>query len=430
MRTHPAPFGLLKLAMIRSVFIASFLVLTLGLTSSLQAQALEDYTPPVDRITLKKRGKVLEGRIVLVTDEKIVLRQKSKHKEYDREDVESYVWSEEAHAELFPRLRKATDSTTADLQALSEEFGVAGLAGEAALCHWIVLAQDPANELSHEALGHRLKNKGWQVRIDGKWTNWDKLDDLTADWGKGWQFTTAHFDVRTNLPLNDALRVAEDAEILLRHFYNHYGKQLGLYIPTRRQELHVHGDHKSFPGGGAFTSLFSTSQERTTVDASASYWMGDLVQRLTQHLFYASSFETGAQSALPSWVHLGVYRNFAAMMNLTDREKGSLNWEPTRAHDEDREMHRTAKEPGDLNRLLTIDTSEIFTKRGELALAHASTLVDFCMRGEDRKHFEPFAEFVRSALAGKGSPTHFKKLLGIRKEKDFVAAWGRFVGRE
>ncbi len=390
----------------------------------------DEFPAPVDTITLKKRGKVIEGRIVRIDDDVIVIRQKSKHKEYEREDVESYVWAEEQHAKLYPRLRDAVDASSEDLQAMAEEFEAAGLLGEAELTHWMVLDQDPSNVISHEALGHRKKGKTWRAQIDKKWVRWDDLRERTADWGTAWELHTTHYDLRTNLPLTAALRCALDAETIFRHFYDHYGKELGLAVPTMRQELHVHGDDASYPGGGAVISMFLSSQQRVTFNAHEGYWAGDLIQRMVQQYFFASSFEMGKRSALPSFVSMGIYRNFAAMLNLVDRDSGALSFDPSRSHEADRKFHREDDDMMDLSRVLTLDTSIIFTERGERALAQSGTLVDYVMRGQDRKYAEAFAEFVQGALEGKGSPTHFKKILGIRDERDFVAAWGRYVGRE
>lgn len=408
----------------------TFLILAVFLVVPTPAAVADDFAPPVDTITLKKRGKVIKGRIVLVDDEKIVLRVKSRHKEYDREDVDTYLWSEEKHRELLPRLIKGqTSGSASDMRTLAEECAAASLSGEAAVAYWLALAKDPTDAISHKALGHSKKGKRWRVRIDGKWIFWEHLSDKTADWGSCWKFSSSHFDLSTNLPLDEALFCLLQSENVFRHFYDHYGPELGLMTPTRRSELHVHTDEKSYPGGTRIRSEYSEGDNRITLNAQAGYRTADMLLSLTEQFLAEASFEAGKRSALPAWVFLGLSRNFAAALNLHVQGETGINWDPSRTNQVDRGLHLNAKKPVGLKRILNMSVSDLYSKSGDLAYAQSGTLVDFCLRGKDGKWRPGFRTFVLGAQAGKGSGTHFKKALGYQ-EKDFEAAWGRYVGRE
>lgn len=410
--------------------LRTLLVLAIVSLVTTHVAVADDFAQPVDSITLKKRGKVIEGRIVLVDDEKIVLRVKSKHKEYEREDVDSYIWAEEKHAELLPRLFKGlTGGSASDMRTLAEEFTAGGLAGEAQLAYWLALVKDSTDEVSHKALGHSKKGKRWRVRIDGKWIFWEHLSEKTAEWGSCWIFSSAHFDLRTNLALDEALHGLIQTEMVFRYFFDHYGSELGLLSPTRRAELHVHADEKSHPGGSRIQSEFSSGDVRVTLDAHLGFRTGDMLLSLTEMFLYEASFEAGTRSALPAWVSLGLSRNFSAALNLHTIGATEIDWDPSRDNKLDRGLHLNAKKPRGLKSVLNMSVSDLYSKNGDLAFAQAGTLVDYCLRGKDGKWRAGFRNFVLGAQAGKGSATHFKKALGY-KEKDFEAAWGRYVGRE
>lgn len=410
--------------------LRTFLILVVCFVGTTLVAVADDSAPPVDTITLKKHSKVIKGRIVLVDDEKIVLRVKSKHKEYAREDVDTYLWSEEKHLELLPRLVKGlTSGSASDMRSLAEEFTSASLFGEANLAYWLALAKDPTDAVSHKALGHSKKGKRWRVRIDGKWIFWEQLAKKTADWGSCWTISSSHFDLRTNLPLDEALLCLLQSESVFRQFYDHYGPELGLMTPTRSSELHVHADQKSFPGSTRIQSEYSGSDNRITLDAHTGYRTSDMLLSLTEQFLAEASFEAGTRSALPAWVFLGLSRNFSAALNLHVQGSATIDWDPSRVYETDRALHLNAKKPLGLKRVLNMSVSDTYSKSGDLAYAQAGTLVDFCLRGQDGKWRPGFRTFVLGAQVGKGSATHFKKALGY-KEKDFEAAWGRYAGRE
>jgi len=387
--------------------------------------------PGPDQVQLAGKDKPLEGRILLVDDQRVVLRKKSRVEEIPRDEVQSYTWVDESLSSLLPAVLEASSgaSSAADLADLAATLEAANLPGEAGLVRWMAVAQQKDTEATHDALGHRKEGDHWRVRVGSRWIKDDKLDEHCSDWGNAHELSSAHFDVRSNLPLAVVLRIALDAEYFYDAFFRLFGKDLALYHPSERIGLHMHGAKESFPHGDGLTSFYDSLERLTEINASGGYRADILASELTRHLLDASGRELGDRAAVPGWLWEGIGLLFEATLGLDDPKVERIVFDPARRHERMRAVHRVAEDPHDLGRVLQFGWGDFNGKDGATCSAESYTLVEFLLYGDEGAHRDGFRAFVMGALQGKGSSTDLKKAIGL-KEAELEERWLSHVGRK
>ncbi|MFT5287352.1 MAG: hypothetical protein ACI8TQ_003537, partial [Planctomycetota bacterium] len=198
-----------------------------------------------DSVMLKNGGEKT-GRIIFEDEEHLVLRQGSHELEIDRAKIESVESLERSLAYLLKHHLVVKDSdvrSLADSSKLAKERGLPGIAD---LFNLMVLLADPENEKAHEALGHRRRSREWTAQLDGKWYLWRELIELRRDWNYAWQFETAHYSLRTNLPLKEAIQSLLDLESYYLFFHETLGSPIGMRGVAKPLKVNIFGDEKSY----------------------------------------------------------------------------------------------------------------------------------------------------------------------------------------
>lgn len=402
------------------MMIRSFLM-TLGLA----LVGFADAEPDLVELT---NGKTHEGRVVFEDDERLVLKVKSREKEFDKEDIKAV---RAVVRELPGALRKIASLKSGDVFAhheLAKELEAKNLPSEAQLVHWSVLAMSPNDPVSHEALGHRKRGKLWTVPHKNRWYKLGDRKALLENWSGAWEFETTHFLVRSNQSLKEALETTLLLEQTYFGFYQLFGASLELRDVTEKIEAWVHADATSFPealNGGR--SYYSPGDRRLSVNAARGLNVSIVVHEATHAVLHASILETGSgRGKLPGWLDEGLAEYMAGGLRQSGR---SVSFNTEEVNPEMKRAHANAKKPYRLNRVLNFQSGDFGgTSKTHLKYAQSYTLVHFLLHGESGAHRENFLLFLASVYEGKASSTHFKKILGV-KEAVLEAAWNAYVGR-
>jgi hypothetical protein len=194
-----------------------------------------------------KDGTRLEGRVVFEDDRTLILRTGEDERELRMTEVAlRALRASEAY-----RLRSTSilrEPPLHDWQwlALSSFCEARGLAGEAEVCALGALVKNPAPPSAHRLLHHERAGSGWQFRQGDRWLPF-VIDAQPRRWSDAWLLDTTHYALRTNLPLQIAVRRALELELFYRSFMIYFGKPLQLREVLTPLAFQMHGDRGSYP---------------------------------------------------------------------------------------------------------------------------------------------------------------------------------------
>lgn len=377
-----------------------------------------------DRVQLLS-GKELSGHAVYEDRKLVLLRKGSKVREITHDKIESVT----SRARGIRTLMKALDGYDAwrvsDNEALARQAEELGLQDEAHNLWWRVLAVEPENVTAHEALGHKRSGKRWKVVHAGRKVRMDSVRELARDFGKAWEFSTSHFDLRTNLSLEQALDLTLDLERLYVEFYRLFAHELRLFETEERMQVYIHSDASSFPEQSGESGYFKGDLNRVTIDASKGLVMYLVVHEVTHQLIYNTAVEEHTRhGAIPGWVDEGLaeymagsYQGIPARL-VIDTESLRHSWFRVQAD---------AKKPLSLSRVLNLSGGDFAaSSHRQLKYAQVYTLVCFCLQGQEGRYRKAFMLFLNGAYDGKGSSTDFKSALAVKKKR-FEEQWRGYV---
>ena len=374
-----------------------------------------------DLVTLAD-GRALEGRVVLATEDELVVRAGGRDERVARSEVRELVWIPGSLAELFERAAQVPADALAATLELARFAEARALPGEARIFYWRALLLDPENPEARAGLGHERRGKRWSVEHDGR--SYDSLEELfeaTAAWKHAWRFPLAHFELATNLPLERALEAALDLEHFYLEFYRVFGADFELYECTHPMEVEIHADARSFPenaGGGR--AYFWPEPNTLFVDASGGLERYALAHECTHQLLYtATQLEARRSGALPSWLDEGLAEYVAASTVLPPEPLALVPGFPHRGHFA---RFANSERPLSLARVLALQAPDFTGNSRRLEMyAQAYALVHWCLHADGGDHRAALFAWMREAFAGKSSPSTFKKDLGL--ERDFEELW-------
>ena len=377
-------------------------------------------------VVVLQDGERLRGRVVYEDRERLILRQGSRDTELEMstvEHVESLIRNLDA---LLDRDLKASPRDLGENHMLAEQARESGLTGEAEIFAWRMLAVDPANETAHRFLEHKKRPTGWVVPLEGRAAvPFDKRVTLARDWGNAWEFSTLHYNLRTNLPLDQALHLAIDLERLYLGFFELFAVELKMLEICEPMNVQVHADASSYPESANEVGRYEAANDTLYIDASVRFSMDVLVHEATHQLLHDTAIRERTNSGeIPGWLDEGLAEYVAG---CSVGGPHMLRLEPGRANMARFRIHAEAEEPYPLSRVLTFSTADFWTSsRQDLKYAQAYTLVHFCLNGDVARHRAAFFEFLRGAYRGQSSSTDFKKCLSVDEQK-WDGEWGRYV---
>ena len=381
---------------------------------------------PEDRVVLQK-GKPKVGRIVRVNEDTLVLRSRSRHVELERHKVTEYTCINEELSSVMPDLGMASQALeTAGLPQLAKSCAERGLIGESELVWWSVLRLDPSNEEAHTALGHKKVKKGWKFKMAERSLNMGKLVALMPKWSKGFELSTTHFDVRSNMPWFETVKAALMAEQIYVLIYHSLGHEFEMYWPSERMELHFHGDG-SFPGGARYKGQVDLGAHRATIDAEEGFQPWFLARHLTELVLTEAIREEAEPTAyFPMWLKIGMEEYTLAVLGFDQNAGMVIRFNPDNRHVLNHQIHKSSKKPFGLMRVLNFGEGDFKSEDNLLQRAQCYTLFDYCLNGEDGELHDPLKSYFESVKGGRASPTDFKEAFKIRRSKaakNFEKAW-------
>ena len=379
-----------------------------------------------DRVVLKS-GKEVRGRILLVDEQRVLLRRSGRDQEFPRADVTSTESVRDALSSLLEDARPAKLARVDELELLAARAEECGLAGEAESLRWRMLRLDPASEAAHTALGHRRRGGRFVVPLDGRQVGFDERVAAARDWGSAWNFRSLHYELRTNLPLEEALDLLLELERLYTFFFALLGPELGLREVCTPMRFHVHADRASYPEGAGGTGHYEPDIDTVVVDASNGLERLTWTHEATHQLLFVTAFrERGAQGEIPPWVNEGLAEYVATGM-VGGPPLAFQAGLPCARHF--RTQHEAAH-AHDLKRVLSFSTTD-FQAGSETLLKYAQSyaLVHFLLHGEEGRHRRGFFDWLRLVYQGRGSTTELGKCLDT-DWKPLERAWEAHVTRE
>lgn len=398
----------------------AWLVGALGVlaSSSVARACAQDLVKLVD-------GREVEGRVVLESPERVVVRIQSKEREIPAAQVAEVRSLSRSLAQALELWRKAPPKSTAAALDIARFCRSAKLEGEARVFAWTALSLDPRCAPAHEFLGHELRSNVWQVRGKQGSTPYDEYVLERLDFSDAWRLDTLHFALRTNLPLDQACAAALELEFGYQAFVRWLGEHVELFEVSEPIPVQVHADKASYPGGDAQTGYFSPELNTAFLNAEKGFAPGSMVHEATHGILASTATRTRkAMGSIPAWL------NEALADTAGYARSGSLGlpeYDFTRKVPFYFQIHVRAARPMGLERVVTLSARD-FAASGHIALSYAQahTLLQFGLRGEGGAHREGLWSYVRSCYDGKSSITDFKTALGIEGDV-FEEAWHAFA---
>jgi hypothetical protein len=387
----------------------------------------DEKTPDFVRLT---SGKTLTGRVVQERADALTVESGRAQVEVERSNVAEVRSVEHNLAAFIKQYDVAAKGSTGPLLDLARFCADCGLVDEATNLRYRVLLIDPANAEARKGLASRTVVEKLQVPdFDGKgWIDFDKLRDQKTRWRDAAELHTAHFLVRTDLPIERVLDATIQIERHYLRFYDFLGPELGLYVFDQTPEICIYsspGDYP-MPWTEQARSWYGPAENKLHILVNDERFdMVKLVRDVTDMLLVnALRKSSGKTGNMAPWAGCGFSEYFAS----TAAPRPGAAWgelgAPSTA------MFRRqldASKPLELGRLLTSSISEI-RRSNEAALrsAGAYTLVHFLLHAEGGKYRATFYAYLRDAWTGKVGASAFLKAMGM-KESELEAAWNAYV---
>lgn len=408
-------------------FLAA-LVFAGALALAPSAALVQDDESPDEIVPVK--GKAQQGRVVYQDDEVVILRQKSKLKEFERAEVASVRSVVSDLARVLDALAGARQDDVDALLAVAGQAEEAGLHHEARLIRMRVLLLDPQHAAANEALGNKERSKtGWEIKLGKKWVPTSELREKPESWEDRWELRTLHFHVASDLQLWDAIEAAFDLERIVREFYDLLVPELRLHDVTELMEVQVHADAGAYPEPtGKRSGHFDPSDRKLFVLAQDEPARPTLAHEAVHQLFHMTTVRSQkGRGKVPSWLDEGLAEYMKA--NVVAGE-GALRFDRNQTHRGHFSGHAASEKQFTLNRMLTMEAGDFLAStHNDAKYGQAYSLVHFLLHGADGSHRPVFFEFVRRCYEGKASMTEFKDVLEDDKRDldDFEAAWHAYA---
>jgi len=397
--------------------------------SALPAPGIAVATSDDPDVVSLKNGKQLEGRVLVETPEKVVVRVKNRRTEVPRAEVTEVRSIERSMAEFLTRYDALASKDVDQLLELASYCESSELLGEAHNLLLRVLTLAPEDERVWTKLGGVRNAKGWRLKVRGRYMTLAQMRERVSDWKNALELTTAHFLLRTDIAPERALDLALNLERAYKTYYEVLGPHLELQVFDEVPEVHVFADRRDYPSPPApgQVAWFSRSDNTVHVDGTHPDAALAATHELAQLLIH-NSFRTtiGDGGAIAPWAERGIAQAFSVALHVED---GVARWEFGRPATVLFAQDAVDKEPLGLRRILTAGNAafEGGTDATRYA-AEAYTLTHFLVNAENGKHRRGFAEYLRSSYKGQGAATHLERALGVeldtveREWRAFVAA--------
>lgn len=377
-----------------------------------------------DKIELAN-GQTLDGRVLRADDKKVVVRVDGRVRELEKKEVRSLDTMALAVRDLLAHLPAAGQETVDRWAELARYAKQHRLDGEEELLWWKVLLLDPNHQEAHERLGHRKLGKVWQAQ--NRKEKWLELDDLlhrAEDWNEGFELSTTHYFLRTNLPLDEAIRTLFLLERVYASWYVLWDGKLELNEETLALEWNVHRDERSFERLPGRLSANVHGYRPVQVDASRGLPRKDVIAGALRQVFAGSFVGPKESVTVPQWLLEGLPRYLAedpyAETGPVVAPKPELPKKALR-------LHAGARDPFKLDRVLVFTPTDFLMDQDVvLKEAESTSLATFLMEAGDGTLREGLACFLKSVLAFAGTTKDLERCLGVQRP-ELERQWLEYV---
>ena len=243
-----------------------------------------------------------------------------------------------------------------------------------------------------------------------------------------WLFYTAHFEVRANAELANALRAAAHVELLYAKFFDQLQNMAGFYELREPIRVRIYPSREDgYPEVGPGTIGYFDQQSQIVNTWFEKGRAKNLV-RITSHAlqYRAVTERTRAQpSDYPGWLSEGIATHFDSSFTQNDGlddfyyDRVNLYWF---------RVHYQAKPPLELDEVLNLPSTGFQNSKQEnLGYAQAYSLLSYLMQSEDTALITGFKAYLHLIYEGKGGSSAFKKSFAKKAFKGLEKNWTDFV---
>jgi hypothetical protein len=378
---------------------------------------------PADRVTFLDSGKVLKGRVVYDTPEKLVLRQGNRDVVIDPAEVKQVSSLERSLAKILDR-----DLVGADVRTcleVAQECDAAGLEAEARNFWLRVLLADKTSELAGKALKvQRIKDEV-KVPFDKLRRTPEELLVQQPSWKEALEIDCTHFKLKSDLDLPLTLELALGLERHYRRFYETLGAPLELYLFDEAPEVCVYARKQDFPVGPVVgdTIWFAPGINTLHVLADPEPSVPGVIRELTRlMLFNALRRGSGSTAQVPQWTASGICEMFAMAAPAVRFGKWSEIGVPDK-----QQFQRALADKVPFEKLFNSSGNDFNADpaRGDMNAA-AYTLVHYLVFGRQKTLRASFGKFLLNGAKGKISIGAFCDALEMSR-KDIEKSWQAYV---
>ena len=378
---------------------------------------------PPDHVTYVDSGKVLKGRVVYDTPEKLVLRQGARDTVIDPADLKEVRSLERSLTRILDRDLLGADART--FLGLAQECEEAGLEAEARQFWLRTLLADPASELAAKALKVQRVKDEVKVPFDKLRRTLEQLRERQGSWKEALEIECTHFKLKSDLDLPLALDLALGLERNYRRFYETLGSPLELYLFDEAPEVCVYARKDDFPVGPLVGDpiWFAPGINTLNVLADPDPSVSGVIRELTRlMLFNALRRGSGSTAQIPQWTVSGISELFAKAAPAVRFGQWSEIGVPDK-----RDFERALADKIPFEKLFNAAGNDFNAdpKRGDMNAA-AYTLVHYLVFGRQKSLRHPYGKFLRDGAKGKISMSAFCDALEISK-KDIEIGWRAYV---
>ena len=386
--------------------------------------------PPVQDVVEFVDGRPLKGRVIFEGKEVLRVRTGRGEIEVDRARVTQITSLEHSLKDFLRGFDAMPRNDAAACVSMVGWCKDRGLSHEATLMAYRALLLEPQNETIAKLLEtRRVAGKQLQLKIAGKWMDFEEFRGQKSAWKARLELRTTHFKIESDLPIEPLLDVGVGIERHYLRFYETLGPDIGLYIFDETPTLRIYSQAKDFPQSwsGSDQAWFAPAENVLHVLNGPTYDMQGIVRSVTDMLlFNACRRSSGKTGQIPGWMAAGISEGFAATAPAAPFQPWGELGQPNLAWFK---LQAQAKDPLPLKKLLVTSLGEI--RRGadwERRMAAAYTLLDFVALGDDRAHREKGFAYLRSCWQGKIDAKGFLRAMEM-DEKELQRRWDEHVKR-
>jgi len=398
---------------IRRLAVASLGAVALAATAGAQTTEARDKVKTT-------AGRELDGRIVRVTDEEVVLRVGSVDRVIPRAQVASFSSVAQQHRLLTREWRDVRPDDADAMLALARSAASRGLPHEARLFTWYAALARPDDAAIHAALGNRQHGGTFEVRIDDRWVPFAQADTLGEDFDDAWRLRSEHFTIRCGAGLRVALDSLLELEALYHAIHELFGRELGLLELVEPIDVNVYRSRQQMPELANTVGAYFDPNQPALHTHFANGRVPALMHEGTHallHFFFVRAAKS--RGAIPPWLDEG----WADYMDarLQQRVPGKpvlLEKSVNAAYFATLAEAAKAAELYGVHRLLNFKASDFLaSSRQTTKYAQSWALFRWLFEHPEEAMRKKFFEYLRDAADGQGQASTFRRIFARQEQE-------------